>query len=706
MTLSFVKQVAQTVSINNIQEEVAAQIAVAREEIGLFEGVDSWVADNMKDLPSLVDGVVTIKYNDERLGDVFVDQSLSESIWLIAFKQMQYHLSLNYSLLRTAIINWMNDSVYETQERLGTKSYHRIEVAEDSAEVMNLAKDYVLKMIEIGALNKNLVKKVIRLQAGNDITTKVYDMTEGFEKEVNVMIESLRERASMKCKPLTYAPAPWTSLRDGIAEGAGIKLIKGYKLKREAIAAPVLEAVNKLQAVRFVVAQPCIETARNMLMNASIYKNMDCFDDKEINKEAFNLYQEILLYEGKEVHFPITMDTRGRMYYRGGLLTPQGVDFCKAAFQFAEFKPLGEHGFKAMCIHLANTCGQDKLSTKKRIKWVQINMPLLMSVNTHMDVRKKFKGADTHQALVAIKELQRLNAIDSEWSEKTSNLVCHQDGTCNGLQHMAAITGDRKTAESVNCTPSTHDDVPTDIYMVVALRAAELAHDDSVKAIIMKYGRAMAKNPVMVTGYGAQASTIRRNISKFLASKGEDMTMAMHVGEAYEEAINSCAGAVTQLTEALKTRVEFALVDGVKKITWQTADGFLASTLYTNESEHEIRVGTFHCRKRGMGKPDIDMMKTAQAMSPNFVHSIDATHLRMVVNACDWDLVTVHDSIGAHPCNYFGTSAMIRQKFAMVHNCYDALGDLCKSLKMDKPEFPRVGDYNANECMKSAYIFS
>ena len=411
-------------------------------------------------------------------------------------------------------------------------------------------------------------------------------------------------------------------------------------------------------------------------------------------------------YEGKEVYFPITMDTRGRMYYRGGLLSPQGVDFCKAAFQFARFRPLGEHGFKAICIHLANTCGQDKLSTKKRIKWVQANWPILATIETHMDIRKHFKGADVFQALVAIKEFQRLNRLDGEWSEKTSNLVCHQDGTCNGLQHMAAITGDRKTAESVNCTESTHDDVPTDIYNVVAVKAAELATNGTVEDLIRKYGRSMAKNPVMVTGYGATESTIKRNIAKFLAAKGEDMSMANEIGKAYIQAINTVAGAVTQLTEALKSRTEFAITDGLRKVTWQTADGFMASTVYENTRDHEVRVGTFHCRKRGMGKADLDTNKTAQAMSPNFVHSIDATHLRMVVNACKWELVTVHDSIGSHPCTYFDTSAMIRQKFAMVHNCYDAVGDLCKSLKMEAPKFPRTGNYNANECIKSAYIFS
>lgn len=53
-------------------------------------------------------------------------------------------------------------------------------------------------------------------------------------------------------------------------------------------------------------------------------------------------------------------------------------------------------------------------------------------------------------------------------SGNPENYVCHlpihQDGSCNGLQHYAALGRDRAGAEGVNLCPS---DVPQDVYNCV-----------------------------------------------------------------------------------------------------------------------------------------------------------------------------------------------------------------------------------------------
>lgn len=45
-----------------------------------------------------------------------------------------------------------------------------------------------------------------------------------------------------------------------------------------------------------------------------------------------------------------------------------------------------------------------------------------------------------------------------------SGLPIHQDGSCNGLQHYAALGRDQSGAESVNLQSA---DIPQDIYSVV-----------------------------------------------------------------------------------------------------------------------------------------------------------------------------------------------------------------------------------------------
>lgn len=711
MNLSFIKTtIAQAVSVNNIEEEVAMLLQASRDQVGLFEAMDEWLANCLSTLPAITEGDVIIRFENSRGFTQFVSKNLSDCLWVSAMKQLQYHGGVNVELLATAFMNWINTNVYTSHEDLGRTKYTPVIVSVEDMHV--LAKETIATMQHVEAIESSLVKKVVTLENKQQITAKVYQLHAALKDELNGNITLLRERAVMKCRPLVHQPMDWTSATDGVAPDAKLKLVKAgnYKVRNKKVSAKVLSAVNKLQRVRFTVSPSMLEVAKDMKLKGQLYKGeqfKSMFGDKELNSEAFDIYNEIETLRGKEFYFPVSMDKRGRMYYRGGLLSPQGVDFCKAAFQFANYKPLGKHGFKALCIHAANVLGCDKESINGRVKFIREQWDNLMhNVNTHMDIRRQYAGADTFQALVAVKELQRLASLDGEWSEKTSNLVCHQDGTCNGLQHMAAITGDRPTAVAVNCVASGHDDKPADIYGIIAMEAARICGDETVRMLILKYARAMAKNPVMVTGYGATESTIVNNTRKFLAQKGEDVSLAQDIGEAYLEAIANKAGAVTQLTEALKERMNYAMEDGLRKAQWITADGFVAQTCYENDEAISVRVGKFFIRKRGQGKQPIDAMKTAQAMSPNFVHSIDATHLRMVINACDFELVTVHDSIGSHPCDFFETGRMIREKFTLVHNGYDHLGDLCFAIKQEVPEFPAENDYNASEALNSAYIFS
>ncbi|QDP58688.1 MAG: putative RNA polymerase [Prokaryotic dsDNA virus sp.] len=707
--LSFVSNnIAKAVSVNTIQEEVNVLLDTARNDIALFEAVEEWLANELGTLPVIEEGEVSVKYQNSRGWVMYKQQSLSQSLWVIAMQQMQYHGAVNADLVAVASANWINDHVYQEFDDLGQKNYKKVTVTKD--ELLPTAKEVVAAMHHCNLINSELEKSKVRLLDGNIITVKAYQMSDELRTALNELIDSMRERVAMKCQPLQNKPMDWVDAKTGIADGANMKLVSGSKLRTKKVDKHVLDAVNKLQSVKFTVAPCILEAAKDMKLNGQLYKGdtlKGMFKLKELNAEAFDLYREIETLDGKEFYFPVTMDTRGRMYYRGGLLSPQGVDFCKAAFQFAGFKKLGRNGFKAICIHTANVLGFDKASIKNRIKFVQKNWAKLMEISSHMDVREAFKGADVFQALVAVKELQRLAQIDSDWADKESNLVCHQDGTCNGLQHMAAITGDRPTAIAVNCVASSQEDEPADIYGIVSEAAVKFAVDDSVAELIKKYGRDMAKNPVMVTGYGASDNTIITNTQEYLALKGEDVSMGKDVTEAYLGAIQSVAGAVTQLTDAISNRMTYAVKDGKRQFTWKAADGFIASTCYEEFEDVTIRVGqSLSVRMRGQGKQPIDQRKTVQAMSPNFVHSIDSCHLRMVVNAADYDLVAVHDSVGSSPCDYFTTSSLIREKYAMVHKCYDALADLCESIDESKPEFPVENDFCAKEALKSAYIFS
>ena len=71
---------------------------------------------------------------------------------------------------------------------------------------------------------------------------------------------------------------------------------------------------------------------------------------------------------------------------------------------------------------------------------------------------------DPWQTLACCKEI--VNAMRSpDHTKFISRFPVHQDGSCNGLQHYAALGRDQTGAEKVNCAPSP---VPQDVYSGVA----------------------------------------------------------------------------------------------------------------------------------------------------------------------------------------------------------------------------------------------
>jgi hypothetical protein len=680
LKMSVVMEVVSKILNAGIESEVNRLRDEANNSIGAREGARAYINENLNKLPVLVAGDMFVQYKDDRGENKTKTELKNHAFWIIALQTTIEVGHTSYDLLCQILRDWAKESQ-------GT------EWSKESAK--GIAKRYIKTMQELNILSSKLDKMEYKDAEGNTREGVVVKLHSDFNAMMNTIIKKLREEAHMVCKPLRHVPLDWKSNSIGIGTNANLRLIKGRKAKGK-VAAAVLAAVNKLQGVAFTMSKDMVDAAYDMLDNQHEFNSTE---------EELRMYREVIAMENGNFFFPVTMDTRGRMYYRGGLLSPQGTDYCKALFQFAESRELGYDGWLAIKVHLANTLGKDKVSIADRVKYIQDSHVELMNVKDHFDVRSHFPSASVFQATVAIAEYQRISnmlAVGISEPNIKSNLVCHQDGTCNGLQHMAAITKNRQTAVTVNCVESTWHDTPADVYGIMAEFAATIA-EGAAKDLILKYGRDMAKNPVMITGYGAGEATIISNTAAYLKAKGEDSSLAAAIGKAYIAAINANAGAVKALTEALKSRVGQAMNKGTEKYTWVTADGFVAATEYRNIECNRVRAGVFNALVPNMHPTPLDDVKTIGAMSPNFIHSIDATHCRMVVNACNHELVTVHDSIGSHAGTYFATAQVIREQFVAVHE-YDALSNLCESMAVRVPTFR--GDYSAREALNSAYIFS
>ena len=183
-----------------------------------------------------------------------------------------------------------------------------------------------------------------------------------------------------------------------------------------------------------------------------------------------------------------------------------GDDLSRGLLQFGESRALGKEGLRWLKIHLAGLYGYDKASFSERVVWVEERLDDIRdSAKDPLTGRRWWTGADDPwQCLATCMELT--NALDSENPLAfQSFLPIHQDGTCNGLQHYAALGGDMIGAKQVNLVDG---DRPSDVYTHVANRVEAMIEADAEKgieeAVICKgrISRKLVKQTVMTTVYG------------------------------------------------------------------------------------------------------------------------------------------------------------------------------------------------------------
>ncbi|TPX51041.1 DNA-directed RNA polymerase [Synchytrium endobioticum] len=180
-------------------------------------------------------------------------------------------------------------------------------------------------------------------------------------------------------------------------------------------------------------------------------------------------------YAGHILYFPHNIDFRGRAYPLPSHLNHMGSDMCRGVMEFAEAKPLGKRGLDWLKIQVASLAGVTKVSFADRIKFTEANISEVFdSADEPLAGRRWWtKGDAPFQLLATCVDLAAALRYPNP-EEYPSRLPVHQDGTCNGLQHYAALGGDIHGAEKVNLVPS---DKPQDLYSGVASIVARFVEE-------------------------------------------------------------------------------------------------------------------------------------------------------------------------------------------------------------------------------------
>ncbi|NWW92343.1 RPOM protein, partial [Rhynochetos jubatus] len=581
--------------------------------------------------------------------------------------------------------------------------------------------------------------------------------------------------------PMLCPPVPWTSPSFGAFILNDTKLMRfvdgavQHQLLLEQCPPvnlhPVLDALNQLGNCAWKINQPVLDIVVS-IFNDKGNEKLDIPPPVSeapppppapSNSSAMSKAQkhELLLYKKKvaEMHslrmdalyklsianyvrdkvfwFPHNMDFRGRTYPCPPYFNHLGNDVTRAILLFAEGRPLGPKGLDWLKIHLVNLTGLKKKSAlRERLKYAnEIMEEILDSADRPLTGRKWWMNTDEPwQALACCMEIAKASRSPDP-AAYVSHFPVHQDGSCNGLQHYAALGRDLIGAISVNLMPC---DVPQDVYSAVAQQVEEFRRKDAAEGLKIAQvlqgfvNRKVVKQTVMTVVYGVTRYGGRLQMEKRLKEieefPEEYLWEASHylvkqVFSGIKEMFSATRDIQNWLTESAKL-----ISQSGRTVEWVTPLGlpivqpyYRSKPTVLNCSMQNLSVKSFNSNQ----KPDT--VKQKNAFPPNFIHSLDSTHMMLTALHClrqCLTFVSVHDCYWTHARTVDIMNQICRQQFVALHSekilqdlsdfmleKYCSPGRETRALWQEKlmkqlSSVPRTGEFNLKKVMDSTYFFS
>ncbi|CAH8271205.1 unnamed protein product [Arabidopsis lyrata] len=428
-------------------------------------------------------------------------------------------------------------------------------------------------------------------------------------------------------------------------------------------------------------------------------------------------------------YYPHNMDFRGRAYPMPPHLNHLGSDLCRGVLEFAEGRPLGISGLRWLKIHLANLYagGVDKLSLDGRLAFTENHLEdIFDSADRPLEgSRWWLQAEDPFQCLaVCINLTEALRSPSPE--TVLSHIPIHQDGSCNGLQHYAALGRDTLGAEAVNLVAG---EKPADVYSGIATRVLDImrrdadrdpeAYPDALRArkLLNQVDRKLVKQTVMTSVYGVTYIGARDQIKRRLKERSDfgdekeifgaacyaaKVTLAA-IDEMFQAAraimrwFGDCAKIIASENETVRWTTPLGLP--VVQPYHQMGTKLVKTSLQTLSLQHET--------------DQVIVRRQRTAFPPNFIHSLDGSHMMMTAVACKRAGVCfagVHDSFWTHACDVDKLNRILREKFVELYS-QPILENLLESFEqsfphLEFPPLPERGDLDLKVVLDSPYFFN
>jgi DNA-directed RNA polymerase len=304
-------------------------------------------------------------------------------------------------------------------------------------------------------------------------------------------------------------------------------------------------------------------------------------------------------------------------------------------------------------------------------------------------------------------------------------------------------------------------DKPQDVYAAVAAIVKPLVERDAAEGEVaaiqwLQHGidRKVAKRATMTFVYGSKMRGFSKQLETDLVDteKGREIFgteweaqsvacnyMAKHIDTAVKQTVKAAAEGMSWLQQV-------ATIMGGQDlpVRWTTPLGLPVTNAYFKKEtkrvnsmlwDRDLNVPVRFAPKVAIGNAkDMDRSKQRNGVAPNFVHSMDASHLMSVVlKASDDginDFLLIHDSFASLPNDAGRFGEIIREAFVglyaenepleeIMHSAIEDLmvkfeaadaddqADITKALKkLRKLGMPSKGTLDLNGVLKSQYAFA
>ena len=550
-------------------------------------------------------------------------------------------------------------------------------------------------------------------------------------------------------QPMITVPAKWSDKdKGGYYKLEAPLILKSCKSQKDAIAkadmSAVYDGVNHLNATPWQINPKILSVITALWERGGSQLGMPSADPlvmpprigaddpsliKEAKKERARIWKknvmELSLRKNflgllntaqsnadRTIFFPHTMDFRGRAYPVPVYLQHQGDDISRGLLQFEEGVKLDDRATWWLKVHIANCFGVDSGPFSERVLWVDQH-------ESEIDYTARYPLEDVwwHQA---DKPFQFLAAAMALSDGQVCHIPIQQDGSCNGLQHYAALGRDEVSAAAVNMIPN---EFPSDIYEAISeqvgLRVSQdaSAGDESAKRLVGHINRKMVKSPTMTKTYGVTPVGTRRQLQERIVANGIEnpYETSKYLREIVNSELTGKSQAATKIMDWLSAwAVKITKQDKHQAIKWTSPIGLPVVQHYRNLRAAYIRtcLGIQKVYFPADESQPVAKSKQHKAFSPNFIHALDASHMLLTANACQRDgiaFAAVHDSYWCPANRVDDMRTIIKTEFISLHNkpILENLQTELRKLVKKIPDLPipERGNCDLNQIMKCEYFF-